>query len=120
MDDPHAHEVDALRARQVYVDLMITLSEDHIGGLEAVDLLRPLWGSSQSAMTGAAAPETDVDAMLTAWATIAGALADMVSAERRDNGRADFSLADVWGELQFAMFPDDYADPVEQDGGFGA
>ena len=49
-----------------------------------------------------------------------GALADMVAAERRDSGRADFSLADVWDDLQFAMFPDDDANPRAQDGAFAA
>jgi hypothetical protein len=41
----------------------------------------------------------------------------MVAAERRDSGRADISLADVSGDLQLAMFPDDDANPRAQDGG---
>lgn len=48
--------------------------------------------------------------MLAAWAAIAGALAEMVAAERFENGRVDSSPADVWGHLQREMSPDNHAD----------
>jgi hypothetical protein len=110
MDDPTAHEGESLRATRFYVDLMLTLSEDDVHGAEAVDLLRSLWDGQQSVPTIGASSVPDVDAKLTAWATIAEALAKMVAAERRDSGRADCSLSDVWRDLQLAICADDAVD----------
>jgi hypothetical protein len=119
MDHPDAHEGDAVRATRFYVDLMVTLSEDDIHGAEAIDLLRPLWGNRPAAATGGTPPETEVDAKLTAWATIAEAMAEMVAAERRNSGRADSSLADVWRDLQLAMTQNDEADEGADGGDAG-
>jgi hypothetical protein len=112
MDNPPAHEADAARAERFFVDMMITLAEDQIAGAEAVEMLRPLWADPESSLGGETRLTMDAEAMLTAWARIAGAMAQLLADERRANGRPDSSVTDVWRQLQIAVDPTDDADPA--------
>jgi hypothetical protein len=113
MDNPPAHEADAARAQRFFVDMMITLTEDRIAGAEAVEMLRPLWADPEATKGGGEHRlKIGADAMLTAWARIAEAMAQLLADERRESGRTDSSVTDVWRQLQIAMDPTDDADPA--------
>jgi hypothetical protein len=108
MDEAYPHDQDTLQVGRLFVDLMLTLAEDGVRGVEAVALTTPLATALQNVDLMI---EPDVRRRLSAETTVAGLtlvsgmLADMLVTERRERGQPGGCLPAVWSELLAAMQP---------------
>jgi hypothetical protein len=91
------------RVGRFFVDLMLTLSEDQLGGRESADLVGALWRRTAVAHRAGCRLESDPEMLVRGLAAVAAALADRLVAERRAAGRTDTTLAQVWSEVGGSM-----------------
>ena len=73
------------RLGRFFADLMVTLSEDGVGGDDAADAVRALW-QSRTPGDAAASPELDAATLVHGIGAVAVALAEEVVAARRAAG----------------------------------
>ena len=102
MDELHVSDPVARRLGCFFADLMVTLAEDGVQGVQAAEAVRVLW-QARASVGGTAGLEMDVETVVHGLAAVAAALADEVVATRRATGSPDVSLADVWLELVCAL-----------------
>jgi hypothetical protein len=91
---------DAGRLARLFVDLMLTLAEDGVGDIEAVDTISSLWAPRPD---GEAHLEMTRETLVHGLGAVSVALARVLVAEREASGRPDASVAAVWREVEVAL-----------------
>ena len=102
MDELGLSDPVARRLGRFFADLMVTLSEDGVGGDVAADAVRALWQRRTSG-DAAASPELDAATLVHGIGAVAVALAEEVVAARRVAGGTDLTVTDVWLEVGRAL-----------------
>jgi hypothetical protein len=105
VDELRLSDPVARRLGQFFADLMVTLTEDGVGGDEAADAVRALW-QSRTVGDGPASTELDAATLVHGIGAVAVALAEEVVAARRVTGATDVTVTDVWLEVGRALEPE--------------
>jgi len=103
--DESMHELelantDATRLARLFIDLMLTLAEDGVGDIDAVDTISSLWAPRAD---GAPPLDMTPEALVHGLGAISVALARSLAAEREASGHPGASVAAVWREVEAAL-----------------
>ena len=102
MDDMRLVDMDAHRVALFFTDLMLTMAEGGIRGVEAADAVRVLWHGSQADVSRVGS-SLEPAVLVHGVGAVAAALAEQLARERRTAGHADASAAEVWQEMADAL-----------------
>jgi hypothetical protein len=115
VDDVRLVEADARRVALFFTDLMLTMAEGGIEGVEAADAVRALWHGPQ-ADVGRMGSSLEPAVLVHGVGAVAAALAAQLVHERRTAGHADASVADVWQQMADALEHGDRRDVESVEG----